>query len=106
MQEILSDGCPSRTSHSHSHSVRDDALGDGFEDLLVDLVDREVAFDEDDAAGLAGGDFAVLLPDAAKEGILLRPSLEPVSASTRSLRRRARLSEAAKPGRSKRVRSG
>ena len=81
MQEILSDGCPSRTSHSHSHSVRDDALGDGFEDLLVDLVDREVAFDEDDAAGLAGGDFAVLLPDAAEEGILLR--LEAAFAGTR-----------------------
>jgi hypothetical protein len=63
----------------------------------VDLVDREVAFDEDDALGLAGGDFAVLLPDAAEEGVLLRLEaafVEPVSASTRSLRRRARASDA------------
>ena len=49
-----------------------DALGDGFEDLLVDLVDREVALDEDDAVRLARGDGAVLLPDAAEEGIFLR----------------------------------
>ena len=31
----------------------------------------EVAFDEDDAVGFAGGDFAVLFPDAAVEGVLL-----------------------------------
>ena len=47
------------------------ALGDGFDDLLVDLVDGEVALDEDDAVGLAGGDLAVLFPDAAEEGVLL-----------------------------------
>ena len=46
-------------------------FGDGFGDLFVDLVDGEVAGDEDDAVGFAGGDFAVLLPDAAVEGVLL-----------------------------------
>ena len=46
-------------------------LGDGFDDLLVDFVDGEVAFDQDDALGLAGGDLAVFLPDAAIESVLL-----------------------------------
>ena len=48
-----------------------EALGDGFDDLLVDLVDAEIAFDEDDAVWLAGGDFAIFLPGAAVEGFLL-----------------------------------
>ena len=46
-----------------------DALGDGLDDLLVDFIDAEVAFDEDDALGLASGDFAVLFPYAAIEGV-------------------------------------
>jgi len=44
-----------------------EALGDGFDDLLVDFVDGEVTFNHDDAGGFAGGDFAVLLPDAEIE---------------------------------------
>jgi hypothetical protein len=50
---------------------RNDALGDGFDDLLVDLVYGEVAFNENDAVGLARGDLAIFLPDATKEGVLL-----------------------------------
>ena len=49
----------------------DEAFGYGFGDLLVDLVDGEVALDEGDALGLARGDFAVLFPDALVEGFLL-----------------------------------
>ena len=37
----------------------------------MDLVDAQVAFNQDHALLLAGGDFAVLLPDAFVEGILL-----------------------------------
>ena len=89
---------------------RDDALGDGLDDLLVDFVDGEVALDEDDAVGLAGGDFAVLFPDAAEEGVLLRLEAVFVAAGFSfdrgSLRRRARASDDSKPGRSRRVRSG
>ena len=87
----------------------EDAFGDGFDDLLVDFVDAEVALDEDDAVGFAGGDFAVLLPDAAEEGVVLLLEavlVLPVWASTRSLRRRARASEASREGSSRRVRSG
>src|ERR1039458_4750175 len=35
-------------------------LGDGCGDFFVDFVDGQVAFDEDDAVGFAGGDLAVL----------------------------------------------
>ena len=49
----------------------DEALGDGFSDLLVDLVDGEVALDEDDALGLAPRNLAVLFPDTLIEGFLL-----------------------------------
>ena len=48
-----------------------EALGNGFDDLLVDFIDAEIAFDEDDAVRFAGGDFAVFLPGAAVEGVLL-----------------------------------
>src|SRR5580704_4335682 len=37
----------------------------------MDLVDSEVALNEDDAVGLACGDLAILFPDAAEEGVLL-----------------------------------
>ena len=50
---------------------RDDALGDGFDDLLVDFVDGEVTFNEDNAVGLPCGDLSILFPDAAKESIPL-----------------------------------
>ena len=38
----------------------------------MDFVDGEVALDEDDAGGFAGGDFLVFLPYAAVEGVLLQ----------------------------------
>jgi hypothetical protein len=37
----------------------------------VDFVDGQIAFDQDDAAGFAGGDLVVFLPDAREEGVLL-----------------------------------
>src|SRR5580693_6649247 len=47
------------------------SFGDGFDDLLMHFVDGEVAFYENDAIGLACRDFAVLMPDAAVEVLLL-----------------------------------
>ena len=47
------------------------AFGDGFYDLFVNFVDAEVAGDENDAGGFAGGDLSVLFPDAAMEGVVL-----------------------------------
>jgi len=48
----------------------EESLGYGFDDLLVDFVDGEVAFNEDDAGGFAGGDFAVFEVDAEVELVL------------------------------------
>ena len=42
-----------------------EAHGDGFDHLLVDFVDAEVAFDDHHALRFAGGDLAVFLPNAA-----------------------------------------
>jgi hypothetical protein len=47
-----------------------EAVGYGGGDGFVDFFDGEVAFDEDDAGGFAGGDLTVLFPDAAVEGVL------------------------------------
>lgn len=49
----------------------DEALGDGLGDLLMDFVDGEIAFNEDNALRLAHGNLAVLVPDALIEGFLL-----------------------------------
>ena len=46
--------------------------GDRFDHLLVDFVDAEIAFDDNHAVRFAGGDLAVLLPDAAVKFVLLR----------------------------------
>ena len=46
--------------------------GDRGDDLLVNLVGGQVAFDADDATGFAGGDFHVLFPDAAVKAFLLQ----------------------------------
>ena len=48
-----------------------EAFRDSFDDLFVDFVDGEIALDEDDPVWFAPGDFAVLLPDAAEERIVL-----------------------------------
>ena len=45
----------------------DETLGDSFYDLLVHFIDAEVAFNEDDAVGLAARYFAILLPHAFEE---------------------------------------
>ena len=44
---------------SGGSGVGQQPLGNRFHDLLVDFVDGQVAFDEDDTIGFAGGDFAV-----------------------------------------------
>ena len=49
--------------------AQDELFGHGFDNLLVNLVDGEVAADADDTIGLARGDFTVLFPDAAVEGV-------------------------------------
>ena len=49
-----------------------EAFGHGFHNLLVDLVDAQVAFDQDDSFRFTGGDRAILMPDTAVEGVLLR----------------------------------
>ena len=43
------------------------AFGNGLDDLFVNFVGAEVAFDEDDAIGFAPGDLTVFLPNAAEE---------------------------------------
>jgi len=48
-----------------------EALGDGFNDLLMNFIDGEVALNKHYAVRLASGDFAILLPDAAVERFLL-----------------------------------
>ena len=45
--------------------------GDGGDDILVDLVDGQVTFNQDYSLGLAGGDLFVLFPHSAVELILL-----------------------------------
>ena len=45
-------------------------FGHCFHDLLVDFVNAKVAFDENNALGLAARDLVIFLPDAAEEGIL------------------------------------
>jgi hypothetical protein len=45
-------------------------FGDGFDDLFMHLVDAQVAADQDDAVGFAGGDCAVLFPYTADAGVL------------------------------------
>lgn len=49
----------------------DEAFGNGFDNLLMNLVEGEVALDEDYALGFTCGNLAVLEPDAAIEGFLL-----------------------------------
>ena len=49
----------------------DEPLAHGLDDLFVDFVDAEVAFDDHDALRFAAGDGAILLPDAAEEGLFL-----------------------------------
>src|SRR5579863_7221997 len=48
----------------------ENALGNRLDDLLMHLVNGEVAFNQDDTIGLANRDLAVLLPDPAIESIL------------------------------------
>ena len=50
---------------------QDELFGYRLHNLLVDFIDGEVALNEDYAVGVAGGDLAVFLPDAAVEGVLL-----------------------------------
>ena len=45
--------------------------GNGFDHLLVDFVDAEVAFNDNYALRFAGGDFAIFFPDAAVKIVLL-----------------------------------
>ena len=55
-------GCPD-CQHSQP-------LGDGLDDLLVNLVDSQVALDQHHPLRLTDGDLPVSLPDAAVKGIL------------------------------------
>jgi hypothetical protein len=48
-----------------------EALGYGFHDLLMYVVDGEIAFDKHYALGLALGDLAVFEPYSTKKFILL-----------------------------------
>ncbi len=83
-------------------------LFDEGADLAVDVLDGTIAVDDGDALGLAGGDGAVLIVDAAVEGLVLvlEAAFVLAAAAVRSLRRRARARERSKSGRSRRVRSG
>jgi len=54
-----------------SGSQTSQPLGDGSDNPLVDLVDAQVAFDQDDARRLPCGNLPVLLPHAAVKGVLL-----------------------------------
>ena len=46
------------------------AHGHGLDNLFVNFVDGQVAFNENHAFGFARGDFAILLPDALIKGIV------------------------------------
>ena len=72
-----------------------------FDDLLVNLVDREIAFDQDDAIGFAASDLAILLPNALEKFTVFL--LEPILILSRlcccALIATARASEAGIKGR-------
>src|SRR5215472_16660685 len=55
---------------------RDEPFCHRFDDLFVNLVDREIAFDQDDAIGFAASDLAILLPNALEKFTLFL--LEPI----------------------------
>src|SRR5579863_9136481 len=46
------------------------AHGHGLDDLFVNFVNSQVAFDENHAFGFARGDLAILLPDASMKGVV------------------------------------
>ena len=50
---------------------RDKSFRDGFDDLLVDFIDAQIAFDHHDTVWFPTGDFAVLFPHALEELALL-----------------------------------
>ena len=64
-------GTRGRWSSLSRPTRKQQAFGHGFDNLLVDFVDGQVAGDQDYTVGFAGGDFAVFLPHTAMEGVLL-----------------------------------